>query len=243
MLILILCAEDVGMLRFYTQDSNIFAGIASSVTCICSLIAYRRGETRIPYAARLLQYVSACCLAVTFTVVVLILIPMNGGRNAIYPMLFEGAVLYMHFLCPILSVIITVFFTDREGFTERSALWGLLLTLVYGFVTVLLNILGVMEGPYPFLRVRSQSVQMSVLWLVLIIGGAYGIASVQAIADALTLALLPQGIVDGGAVKRVQGGGQTLHIGTAHGAPAQHGGQKGVEGCGGSIQPGDEVCR
>ena len=176
MLILILCAEDVGMLRFYTQDSNIFGGIASSVTCICSLCAYRRGETRIPYAARLLQYVSACCLAVTFTVVVCILIPMNGGMNAIYPMLFEGAVLYMHFLCPILAVIITVFFTDREGFTGKSALWALLPTLIYGSVTVLLNILGVMEGPYPFLRVRSQSVQMSVLWLVLIIGCAYGIA-------------------------------------------------------------------
>ena len=176
MLMLILCAENVGMLRFYTQDSNIFGGIASSVTCICSLIAYRRGETRIPYAARLLQYVSSCCLAVTFTVVVCILIPMNGGRNAVYPMLFEGAVLYMHFLCPILSVIITVFFTDREGFSGKSALWGLLPTLIYGSVTVLLNILGVMEGPYPFLRVRSQSVQMSVLWLVLIIGGAYGIA-------------------------------------------------------------------
>ena len=34
----------------------------------------------------------------------------------------------------------------------------------------------VVEGPYPFLRVYEQPVYMSIIWVIVILGSAYGIA-------------------------------------------------------------------
>ncbi len=42
--------------------------------------------------------------------------------------------------------------------------------------TVILNVLSVWDGHYPFLRVHEQPFGISVLWFILILGGAYAAA-------------------------------------------------------------------
>ena len=48
-------------------------------------------------------------------------------------------------------------------------------TLIYAAIFITLNILKVYEGPYPFLMVYKQPVYMSIIWFILIVGGAFGI--------------------------------------------------------------------
>ena len=48
-------------------------------------------------------------------------------------------------------------------------------TIAYAIVFITLNILKVYEGPYPFLMVYKQPVYMSIVWFILIVGGAFGI--------------------------------------------------------------------
>ena len=49
-------------------------------------------------------------------------------------------------------------------------------TLVYGAALGCLNGLGMVDGPYPFLRVHAQPPLASVLWALAISGGAALIA-------------------------------------------------------------------
>ena len=49
-------------------------------------------------------------------------------------------------------------------------------TLIYALILMALNLMRVVEGPYPFLRVYEQPVYMSIIWVIVILGSAYGIA-------------------------------------------------------------------
>ena len=46
-------------------------------------------------------------------------------------------------------------------------------TVIYAIITITLNALYIMYGPYPFLKVHEQSFAMSVVWFILIVGGSW----------------------------------------------------------------------
>ena len=49
-------------------------------------------------------------------------------------------------------------------------------TLLYGVVAIILNVLRVWHGPYPFLYVYEQPVWLTAVWVVVILGAAFLIA-------------------------------------------------------------------
>ena len=83
--------------------------------------------------------------------------------------------LYTHTLCPLIAFFAFEIFAPKK-FGWRDVWMATGLTLVYGVVIVVLNILRVIEGPYPFLMVYKQPVVMSVVWIAVIVGGAYAVA-------------------------------------------------------------------
>jgi len=152
------------ILIYYTTLSNLLA-LGSS---LCFLLLSRRREP--PRWLAWLRLLTALHLTVTFLVVVTILAPVTGGYRAA---LLEGIVLYQHTLCPILTVVSFVFFERRlPSLSRRSILWTLLPTLGYGAVFVVLNLLRIVDGPYPFLRVNAQPAWLTVVWFAVILGGA-----------------------------------------------------------------------
>jgi hypothetical protein len=162
----------IEVLRWYTVLSNIFALIAS----LCWLgAALLRNE--IPAWAKLMRYCAAVCLSVTFLVVVFVLVPMAVPYGMVGDVLYKGPQIYHHILCPMISFVSLVFLEKNSGIKPFHALIAAVPTFLYGTVTMLLNILRVMEGPYPFLLVYQQPWYASVMWYVLIIGLAYGIAA------------------------------------------------------------------
>lgn len=159
----------VWMFQYYTQDSNLLALAACALLAAFQLRALRTGAA-IPLWAQRLKYAAVCCLSVTFLVVVLVLAPMSGGAYGL--MLLEGTMLYHHLLCPLAAFFGFMLFEKQPALRRIDALLPAGLTFLYAAVLTVLNIARVVDGPYPFLRVYAQSVPASVLWALVILGGA-----------------------------------------------------------------------
>lgn len=153
-----------GMFRFFTQDSNLFALINSII-----LLVFLCTTNVLPKWFVKMRYVAVLLLATTFMVTLCILAPM---QNAFVRMFTDGSKLYQHTICPILFFI-SFFALERTVPKEKKCIFcGIVPTLIYAVILVILNILGVVDGPYPFLRVQAQPVYMSFIWAVVIFGGA-----------------------------------------------------------------------
>ena len=163
-------------LVFYTQDSNIFLGIASLIYAAYSVKGYRNGSYAIPAWVQKMKYYSVCCIAVTLFVVIFILAPMAESLGGLRWLLFSGSMLYQHLLSPVIAIIGFILFEKKPVLLFRSTLYALIPTLLYAAVMYPLNIAGIVDGPYPFLQVRNMSVGMSVLWFFAILALSYLLA-------------------------------------------------------------------
>lgn len=163
------------MFQYYTEDSNIFAMLASACMSVYIIQSLRNESGAVPMWIRLIKYMSTCCLTVTLLVVIFVLIPTMKQFSPM-DLLFSGSMLFQHTLCPILAIVSFLLLEHEPPLTKRHALYALIPTIIYAVVSVILNILRVMEGPYPFLYVYKQPVYMSVIWFIAIVGGAYLLA-------------------------------------------------------------------
>ncbi|MCH4191359.1 MAG: hypothetical protein LKF52_03540 [Butyrivibrio sp.] len=163
-----------GMFTFYTVDSNIFAMVVCTVYA-AFLIRRAISEKKIPEQIQMAKYMAVCCLTVTFLMVVLVLAPMVG-KDGYQILLLSGEMKFHHLLCPLLAGM-SFFLSDHIPFKPgKAARVAILPTAGYAAVTVILNLLHIISGPYPFLKVYEQPVAVSVLWFALIFCGAYGVA-------------------------------------------------------------------
>ena len=174
-----ICAGGTGleMFSFYTTDSNIFA------LTVCIVFAFFTARSLfspkkpdIPKPVRTLKYISVCCLIVTFVVVVTIFAPVSGEGGYEY-MLFNGDFLYIHFACPLLSLISFVLFEGGTKYDVGLSFAATVPTFIYAVIAVILNLLYVIDGPYPFLCIYEQPLHLSILWLILFIDIAFLSAS------------------------------------------------------------------
>ncbi|MBP5361705.1 MAG: hypothetical protein J6Y71_01555 [Ruminococcus sp.] len=75
-----------------------------------------------------------------------------------------------------ISFISFVLLEKNNGIKRSHALIAAAPTFLYGTVTMLLNILRIIEGPYPFLYVYQQPWFMSLFWYLSILGLSYIVA-------------------------------------------------------------------
>ena len=155
------------MFLYYTQDSNLLLLIAT----LLYVLNYNKKENKV---IGLLKYGATLSVLVTFLVVIFILGPTT---NLTYNwLLFDGANLYYHTVCPILAFITFVFFDKISVKGYKDNLWGLLFTIIYSIVLVTLNLLRIVDGPYPFLHPLDNPIYISIMWFVVIVGGAFVLA-------------------------------------------------------------------
>ena len=164
----------LGWLKYYTQLSNIFSMFAALLVAFFAAKDLVEKTDSLHSFARLLKFSSACCLTETLLVTVFVLAPM-GVMGGFVPIMFEGANLYHHLLCPLISLFSLVVLEKGEKLTLRHCVFAMTPTLIYGIVSVTLNIFKVWHGPYPFLYVYEQPFYMSIIWTVVILGGAFAI--------------------------------------------------------------------
>lgn len=147
--------------KYYTNLSNVFAIIISILFLI-----FNKKKSFI----KDLRFISTSCLAVTFLVVLFILTPMYNFNYKL--LMFTDVFFLFHTVCPLLSIISYICFEEKSN----KVYMGFLFTLIYGIIMIVLNILNIVNGPYPFLMVYKQGIIMSIIWSVLIIGGSYVIS-------------------------------------------------------------------
>ena len=166
----------VSMFSYYTCDSNILllaAAVAEAVLCVTAL---RGGGKPLPRWVLLFRYVATCTTTLTFLVVLLIFVPLAGLR-ALPRLLLRGSLKYTHLLCPVLGLAAFLFAEDHSCLRLRHTLPAMIPTCLYAAVVVVLNVTGIIRGPYPFLYVHEQPLWASVLWAVIILGTAWLIAA------------------------------------------------------------------
>ncbi len=158
---------NVNPLLYFTNWSNILAAVAA----FCSLYCVFKG-IRLPKSAAVLKLASLTMLTVTFLVVVFVLGPTKG-----WEILFDiGGLLFLHLIVPILSVIDYLFNADMDPPEKNDVLLSVVPMLIYalGMVIILLIAGNDDLAPYPFLRIHSQPVFVTLLWFAAI--GAIGFA-------------------------------------------------------------------
>ena len=168
------------MFIYYTQDSNILAMVICAVSVVCALICLVRGKFARPEWIRRLKHIGASCLAVTLIVEMCVLVPMNCRRLSDFPREFRygmlyGEMLYMHTVCPLLMIFSFLFL--EPGKKMRGNVYiALVPTLIYGGISLYMNYIRAYIGPYPFLYIYIQPVYMTIVWMIVILGGAEMIA-------------------------------------------------------------------
>ncbi len=150
--------------EYYTNDSNIIALISSLL-----FIMFYKNEKEF---VRDIRFVATSALTVTFLVVIFILTPMYDYNYKL--LMFTDSFLMLHTIVPILSIISYILFENRS----KKDYLCLVFTIIYAIILVLLNILNIVDGPYPFLKVNAQDILVTLLWGVVIIGGSYVIGIV-----------------------------------------------------------------
>ena len=140
-------------------------------------VRYLKSGKEIPHSVQMFKYMAAAMLSVTFIVVLAVLSPMRGeGINGWLYMLFNKDFTFLHTLCPILTILSFVLFEKEPHLNTKSAFTATIPTLIYAILLIILNIVGAVDGPYPFLRVMNQPLYMSFVWFIVIVGGAFFLA-------------------------------------------------------------------
>lgn len=138
--------------RFYTFDSNVLSGILSIIFMVYCGKAYRDSQNIPPFVS-LLKLIATSCLTLTFLVVIFVLGPASEDvGEAFESLLFHGSNSLYHVLCPILSIASFLLFDVNVILNWKAGLIPLGVTLFYGIIIIILNVQGIVIGPYIFLR-------------------------------------------------------------------------------------------
>ena len=168
-----------GNFIFYTELSNLLAGVACAICALVELRALRSGSS-IGRWLRWLKYASACCLLMTLFVVVFILTPMleYAGYPGVYMMFLDGVKLITHLGAPLVVVASYIAFEADRNMTLKQSLVGFVPTLMYAAVAYPCNILRVWDGPYPFFQVWNMTPWMAVLWFIALFVLAFSLCQI-----------------------------------------------------------------
>jgi len=147
---------------YYTELSNFLTFISA----IFLLIGIKKNK--FPKALIITRFTSSCMLLMTALITIFVLVP--SGEHSIDSLLLSPLDIgfYHHLICPCLSIASYIFFEPHIN-NYPSLLAPLSMTILYGIVTLILNLAYVINGPYPFLRVYDQPISTTILWFSFLI--------------------------------------------------------------------------
>ncbi|MDO4815837.1 MAG: hypothetical protein Q4A83_04440 [Bacillota bacterium] len=122
-----------GCFVFFTNDSNILAALCCLVLAPFNIKSIISGRDEIPQWVLLLKFVGTVAVTLTMMVVLLFLGPTQG-----YGKMFTGVTLELHLICPLLAIISFCFFERGIVLSKKQMLWGLVPTIVYGTVYLIM---------------------------------------------------------------------------------------------------------
>ena len=160
--------------RYFTTDSNVLEAAAAAVVCVFRVLQLKDPDRKMPLWVTVLRFTGTAAVALTLLTVVFFLAPVSCISSGIgtVPFYFAGNVFVLHLSTPVLAIVSLILF-DREGeITRRRSLWGLVPTVVYSVVYLVLVVFvkvwydwyGFTFGGKLYLAPVSMIVMYAVTW-------------------------------------------------------------------------------
>lgn len=138
----VLESTKIGMLKFFTVESNILMGIVSLLFSLEEIKILKGKKTDISTKMYILKLMATTAVGLTFFVVFAYLGPISKG--GILSMLMNSN-LFFHLLIPVISILNFIIFEKTNKIKLKNILCGLIPTLLYE-IYYLTNILLHMEN-------------------------------------------------------------------------------------------------
>jgi hypothetical protein len=128
----VLSSMNVAAFRYFTVDSNVFAGIVSLAYIIWKLSPSGRGHEQLPKPLYVLKLAATTGVMLTMMVTVFFLAPRSKTTYFAY---FMNANFFMHLITPLLCIISFVFFEPAQSGRAPFALsfTGVIPMVLYAF--------------------------------------------------------------------------------------------------------------
>ena len=130
--------------KFFTELSNIFAGITAFVYAY--YLFNSKGKNPIPKLLKIFKLFSTSSVVVTFLTVVFYLIPVSGSD---WKLLVVGSQFIFHIVNPILCFITCTFYEDNKV-DNKYLIYNLIPITAYGFFYLTMSLTHVVDGVIPY---------------------------------------------------------------------------------------------
>lgn len=148
--------------KYFTVDSNVFAGLISLAYVIYKFTVCGKKSTKLPKAFYILKLAATTGVTLTMMVTVFYLAPTSNGNFLRY---FINSNFFMHLITPLLCIISFIFFEAAEPQKLVMSIPGIIPMLLYSFFYTPNVLLHLEDGKpvkaydwYNFLAAGAQSV-------------------------------------------------------------------------------------
>ena len=130
--------------KFFTELSNIFAGVTSFVYAY--YLFNGKGKDPIPKVLKVLKLFATSSVLVTFLTVVFYLIPISGSE---WKFLVVGSQFIFHIINPILCFITYTFYEDNKV-DNKYLFYNLIPISAYGLFYLIMALTHMVDGKIPY---------------------------------------------------------------------------------------------
>ena len=173
--------------RFFTIDSNVLAAIASAIYIYFNVVRLTGKNIETPLWLKVYKFVATNTVAVTFFVVLFILVPMGYATYG-YPMgyFYEYNCSVLHAVGPLLAMLTLVMFEAEDRIDKKYTYYQFLPVALYGIVYfICVVIAGVWPDFYGF--TFEGKYYLSPIAVLMIFGVSYGAAELDYYLQGLCL--------------------------------------------------------
>lgn len=152
------CMPEKGwdLIRRYDVICSVMTAAACLLSAGCFFFAIDA-----PRWVNYLKLTTAAEEALTFIAVTAVLVPASRAYKG---MLLDGGMIYLHVVCPVLSIVSLLLLDRIKTRPVPAGLLATIPTLIYGIVMLILNLTGTVFGPHEFLTV-TRSKSYAYLWM------------------------------------------------------------------------------
>lgn len=118
----------IGMLRFFTVESNLFMGIVSLIFAIEEIQILKNKKDYISKHTYILKLMATSAVGLTFFIVFAYLGPITEG--GIISMLMNSN-LFFHLIIPVIGILNFIFFEETDKIKFKDTFYGLIPTAIY----------------------------------------------------------------------------------------------------------------
>ena len=134
----------IGMLKFYTVESNILMAISSFIFAIYEIKLLKKQIKEIPKKVYILKFVSTSAITLTFLITLVFLVPKYG----LYAM-YNNNNLFLHLIVPVLAIITYILYEHHQN-EYRYAIYGIIPMFIYSIYYITRILINLNNGGLTF---------------------------------------------------------------------------------------------